>query len=276
MRIKTEQIMRMQPTSETYTVDLYTFDELNDDAREKIIDEFMEERANDPYFAQWFSDAYESEIWACVRDFEQNITGANVQWRYNPWYSCDFDCVYKIKDFDWITPDEMEPVKDTGYYASMDICDAWNGHTRKLNAIARLYSYMSELQMTEYPAYEWEYNGDPCNMAFYNRLDAMTARLHDEWIEELERACNNVRDTIETLLRAEWEYYTSEECARLECEDESTQGGEFRACEYPYYSNGGYTGRVFYSDNRKWYTVDGEYYEQSDVNYECVSIVKAS
>lgn len=37
-----------------------------------------------------------------------------------------------------------------------------------------------------------------------------------------------------------------------------------------------YSGRVYYSDNRKWYTVDGELYEQSNVSHECVSLVKTA
>ena len=261
-------------TQREEVITLYTFDELGDEARARVVADYMEERENDPYFSQWFNDAYEREIWACVRDLEKSITGARVQWRYNRWYSCDFDCEYSYDDC--YTPCELNRVDDTGYYASMDICDAWNTHIRKLNAINNLLSYVSELQYDVYPCHEWEYEGKPENETFYYKLENMGDDLVTRWYEELERAYDHVRDTIETLLRGEWEYYTSEEYAREECEDETTQGGESRACEYPYYKNGGYTGRVFYSDNRKWYTVDGEFYEQSDVNGVCVSLVKVA
>ncbi len=257
-------------------ITLYTFDELDDDARARVVADFCEERASDPYFSQWFIDCYEREIWDCVRDLEKSITGARVQWQYNRWYSCDFDCEWSIKDIDWLSPDIMRPVEDNGYYASMDLRDAWNKHARKLNGLAMQHEYISELCEDKYYYECWYAGQNPENKYFYERLDDMRDKIFDAWIEELEAACEDVRNTIEYLLRAEWEYYTSEEYAREECADESTQGGESRACEYPYYKNGGYTGRVYYSDNRKWYTVDGEFYEQSDVSHECVSIVKAA
>lgn len=257
------------------TIKLYTFDELDEQAQARVLKDFIDERESDPYFSQWFIDAYEREIWACVRDLEKSITGARVQWRYNRWYSCDFDCEFSYDDC--YDPGEMERVKDTGYYASMDLCDAWNSHARKLNGLYHLYEYVNYLCWDVYNEWDSNYYCDaPHNAHFFARADALRDSLITRWYEELKAACDHVRDTIEALLRAEWDYYTSEEYARMECEDETTQGGESRACEYPYYKNGGYTGRVFYSDNRKWYTVDGEFYEQSDVNGVCVSLVKVA
>ena len=271
MRTTTENIYGIV---DTRTVQLYEFHELSEDVRARIVDEYREERENNPYFSQYFVDAYERDIWECVRTLEKSITGARVQWRYNRWYSCDFDCEFSYDDC--CDPGEMERVKDTGYYASMDLCDAWNSHIAKLNAICYRVDYLESLIYGEYDVWGPHYVYMKYNEAAYNRLETMRDSLISAWYEELEAACEDVRNTIEALLRAEWDYYTSEEYARMECEDETTQGGEWRTCEYPYYKNGGYTGRVYYSDNRKWYTADGEFYEQSDVTRECISIVKAA
>lgn len=247
-------------------VTLYTFDELNDDARARVVAEYMEERESDPYFSQWFIDAYESEIWDAVRDLENAISWTGATWHYNRWYSCDFDCEFSYNDCS--DPGELEPVHDNGYYASMDICNAWNSHARKLNAICYRMEHIEELMYGEYdvwgPHYVYQKEKEPA----YNRLEAMRDDLVGRWYAELEAACEDVRNTIETLLRGEWEYYTSEEYAREECEDETTQGYECRTRDN--------SGRVYYSDCRRWYTVDGEFFEQSDVNRECVSIVKAA
>ena len=264
MRTKTENVMCYMPTGETYTVELYEFHELNEDAQARIIDEYDEERQNDPYFSQWFADFQEHEIWACVRDLEKSITGARVQWRYNRWYSCDFDCEFSYDDC--YDPGEMERVKDTGYYASMDLCDAWNKHVRKLNAICYRMEHVDGLMCEEYDVWGPHYVYLKYNEAAYNRLEAMRDHLIGAWYAELEAACDDVRNTIETLLRAEWEYYTSEECARDEFEANEA-GYECRTIDN--------SGRVYYHDTRKWYTAAGELFEQSDINHQCVSIVRA-
>lgn len=269
-------------TTHETAVTLYTFDELNNDARARVVADYIEERENDPYFSQWFADFQEHEIWQCVRDLEKSITGARVQWRYNRWYSCDFDCEFSYDDC--YDPGELEPVRDNGYYASMDICDAWNKHVRKLNAINSRVDHLYTLEDGLYDAgymellHVWNDKRRPLRPGaqWAHRYDCMRGELITAWYAELEAACEDVRDTIETLLRVEWEDYTSAEYAREECADESTQGGECRTCEYPYWSNGGYTGRVYYSDNRKWYTVDGVFFEQSNINHECVSLALAS
>ena len=86
MRTKKIEIMRYMPTGETCEVDLYELHELSEDAQERAFRAFMDERANDPYFGQWFADCYEREIWDGVRALESGIRGARVEWRYNRWY----------------------------------------------------------------------------------------------------------------------------------------------------------------------------------------------
>lgn len=251
--------------TQTRIIPLYTFDELSDDARDRVIADYMIERENDPYFGQWFIDAYEREIWECVRDLENNITGARVSWNYNRWYSCDFDCEYSYNDC--YDPDYIEPVKDCGYYASMDIVGAWNKHARKLNGLYYQIRHIGYLMNDVYP--DWDYWANDWieeNKPFYNKLDSMYSDLVNRWYIELEKACDDVRDAIEIDLRSEWEYYTSEEYARMECEDETTQGYKCRQIDK--------TGRVYYSDCRKWYTSSGEFFEQSNIDHACVSIVR--
>lgn len=252
-------------TQREQTITLYTYDELTEEARARVVADYMEERENDPYFSQWFADFQEHEIWQCVRNLENSITGANVQWNYNRWYSCDFDCEFSYDDC--YDPGELNRVEDTGYYASMDLCDAWNAHVRKLNAICYRVDYLESLMYGEYDVWGPHYVYLKYKEPAYNRLEAMCDELITAWYAELENACEDVRNTLEGLLRGEWEYYTSAEYAREECEDEMTQGYESRTRDD--------FGRVYYFDNRRWYTVDGEFYEQSDVNRECVSIVRA-
>ena len=265
MRIKTENVMRYMPTGETHTMDLYEFHELNDDTRARIVADYSEERQNDPYFSQWFADTTESEIWAAVRDLEKSITGARVQWRYNRWYSCDFDCEFSYDDC--YDPGELNRVDDNGICYSMDLCDAWNSHVDKLNATSRAFENVSNYMYDVNSSFDY-WNGETYEDRLYSILDDAQSNIVGRWYAELEAACEDVRNMIEYLLRAEWEYYTSEEYARMECEDEYAQGGECRTIDH--------SGRVYYSDNRRWYTVDGEFYEQSDVCRECVSIVRVA
>lgn len=251
--------------SET-TITLYTYDELPEEARARVLEDFAEERQNKPYFGQWFADTTESEIWGVVTDLEQSITGARVQWRYNRWYSCDFDCEYSYNDC--YDPGEVETVKDNGICYSMDICAAWNKHVRKLNAINARLEMIDELMNGKYNVWGPHYVYLKHKEHIYNLLDDLASDTVSAWYEELERACEDVRDAIETELRGEWDWYTSKEYAQTELEDEYTQGGEWRTVDH--------SGRVYYSDNRRWYTIDGELYEQSDVDHACVSIVKVA
>ena len=266
MRTKEIEIMRYMPTGEKHEIELFEFYELGEEAQERAFNEFVEERANDPYFGQWFADSYEREIWDGVRDLENSIRGARVEWRYNRWYSCDFDVEYSYNDC--YHPCELEPVKDNGVCYSMAVCDAWNKHVRKLNAISYQLEHVEHLQADVYPDWGPHYTIIEENVAFYNKLDDIAGNLTDLWFTEIERACDDVRDTIETLLRGEWEYYTSEEYARLEFEDETTQGYKIRTTDH--------SGRVYFHDCRKWYTADGEFYEQSDINHACISLARVS
>ena len=262
MRIKKENIMQYVPTGKTYTVDLYTFDELDEAAKEYAVDEFV--GSNEDMFSWEFQDFVEPEIWECVRDLEKNISGARVSWRYNRFYSCDFDIEYSYDDcFD---PDELDAVKDTGYYASFDLCDVWNKHLHKLNGLCHKMNYIDHLSYDIYPYWD-HYETIRENVEFNNRLDGMRDKVVSMWYEELEAACEDVANTIQSLLVNEWEYVTSREYAAQYFHDVEA-GYESRMIDN--------SGRVYYSDSRKWFTVDGELYEEANINHACVSIVKTS
>ena len=271
MKTKTENVMQLQPTGETYTVDLYEFCELSDDVRARLASEYLEENAQEIEWA--FTDSCEHDTWGAVKELENAITGARVSWHYNRWYSCDFDVNYSYDDC--YSPAEVETVDDNGYWSSYDICGAWNAHVRRLNAICSMLDYLGYVDAEVYPVWDNHYNTIKENGAFNSRADDMHGKLVDEWYCELERACDDVARAIESCLRSEYEYMHSEEYAEAQL-SEIEAGYECRTCEYPYYKNGGYTGRVYYSDSRKWYTADGELYEEANTNHECVSIVCAS
>lgn len=271
MRTKEEHIMQLVPTGATYTVDLYEFHELADDVKERLAREYLE--ANAEWIACEFRDFQEHEIWKCVRDLENSIRGARVKWSYNRWYSADFDTEYRYDDC--YTPCELEPIENNGYYASFDICDAWNKHTRKLNALNYWGEHVNGL-MTKFDTFDRSYNYVPYNQAFYDRLEAISDRITGLWYAELEAACADVAYTITGLLAGEWEDVNSLEYTLMRLEDDAEAGYECRTCEYPSFYTNGYTGRIFYHDSRKWYTADGELYEQADINHACVSIVKVA
>lgn len=246
MRTKTEQIMKLQPTGEVYTVDLYEFHELGDAARARIIEEYQEERAG--WIDYDFRNYQEHEIWQCVRDLEEQ-TGA--RWFYNRFYSCDFDTEYTTPAYNGI--DGANVAKDTGYYASFDLCEAWNAHARKINALSSYYWALEDTLEKKAPV----------------KFDAwaLSRFIYGECERELEAACADVANAITSLLISEWEDVSSNEYA--EEEYKINEAGEmFRTIDHG--------GRVLLHDSRKWFTADGELYEQTKIDGECLSIVKAA
>jgi hypothetical protein len=158
------------------------------------------------------------------------------------------------------------PADDNGYYASMDICEAWNAHIRKMNALHMQAEYLYTLENDVYPIYDAHYTPIKENIAFNTRVSKMIGAIYDEWTAELERACVDVANTIRSLLDDEWNYVHSHEYAQ-DYLAEVDAGYECRTIDN--------SGRVYYHDTRKWYTADGQLYEEASVNHACVSIVRA-
>ncbi len=258
MRTKVENIMQYVPTGETYEVKLYEFHELPKDTKNRIIDEYEAD------YLQWvdedFRDYNEREIWDCVRDLEKQT---NCKWSYNRWYSCDFDVEYKT--FPIWSPEYVEHAEDNGYYASFDICEAWNAHVSKLRGLYETYDYIDEIMENTFPYYDDNYAKIRENWTYHARLEEMRDKVHDMYIEELDDACRDVANAIQSLLTLEWEDVHSREYIESRFEDLETG--------YSCYTRDD-SGRVYYYDSRKWYTEDGELYEESNVHHECISIVK--
>lgn len=259
MRTKTENIMQYVPTGETYTVDLFEFHELADDVRADLVDRFMVE--NEGFFDDTFRDCHELDIWEAVKALQKQ-TGC--KWFYNPWYSCDFDVNYKM--YETYETELFYPADDNGYYASFDICEAWNAHIRKMNALHMQAEYLYYLENDVYPIYNAHYTPIKENIAFNTRVSKMIEAIYDEWTAELERACVDVANTIQSLLDDEWNYVHSHEYAQ-DYLAEVDAGYECRTIDN--------SGRVYYHDTRKWYTADGQLYEEASVDHACISIVKA-
>ena len=242
------------------TVNLYEFRELPEDVQNRILNKYMETRTE--WLSIDFCNYQEHDIWECVRDLEKSITGARVRWDYNHWYSCDFDTEYAYDDC--YDPCELEIIEDNGYYASMDICDSWNAHIKKLNAIYARFELIEQYINETASNYDY-WNLYTAADRVYNRLDDMRSDLIGRWYAELENACKDVSNTITSLLITEWEDVQTREYAL----------NEYLANECGYESRTiDNSGRVYYYDSRQWFTIDGEKYETPNYRRECVSIVK--
>ena len=138
-----------------------------------------------------------------------------------------------------------------GDYASMDIADAFNAYGPEMEKHAAMWYRVA---FPEYgtPFYDCDDQTSYDLMGLYEEL----------YFKAFERAAQAALNKWEELREIEREYYTSREAF----EDEYNQGGEWRSIDK--------TGRVYYTDSRNWYTADGEFYGQSSVNHECISIVK--
>lgn len=244
------------------SVDLFEYHELSDDARARVIDDLISEHE---YWLDEDFRNYESEIWDCVCSLEKNLSYLGIKWNYNPWYSCDFDIVYRYSDYS--SPNELYPINDDGVCYSMDLCDVWNAHISKLNAICYHIDYVSEL-MDKYPMHDMYYNTISENVEFNSNLDELHLMLIDRWYIELCDACKDVANTLQGLLQCEWDYCHSREYTETLANDEVYTGGISYTIDK--------TGRKYFSDTRKWFTSLGELFEESNVMRECVSIVKAS
>lgn len=230
--------MQHQPTGRIITIELFTIDELSDDARERAYNDWLEEpsalqieyylqdtidydarKALDPIIPNWNCDAY-GHIWPIMRNVKMPNDG------------------------------HAPRMKDCGDWATMDIADAFNAYGHEMEEYANIWYRIA------YPE---------SGSAFYECDDTAAYDLlglyEDLYLQTFEKAAQAALSKWEELREAEREYHTSTEAF----EDEFNQGYECRTIDR--------TGRVYLNDCRKWYTANGEFYEQSDITHECVSIV---
>ena len=221
---------------------LFTLDELSDDARKFAYEEW----ANDYRESQeYIWDLQYSDV---IHYGEKALASVGINAEWDSWDNC-YPGNYADPDngryLPYITAADYLPdnarnichMDDCGYCSSMDMADAFNAYETELRELVDAYEI------------EWDYE---------KQLDISEqfARVHRE---ACYKACKVLQDCFE------WEKEDLESVERFE--DETTQGYECHTTDGT---------RVYYSDSRKWYTADGELYEQSDINHACVSIVKAS
>lgn len=243
MKNYTYSEMKLQPTGRLIKIELFTLEELSNEARERA-------------YKEWLDEYCESFEYICELQYSDVITygekalasvGINAEW--DSWDNCypgnyadphsgRFSPCVTAADY---LPDDAGAIchmDDFGFYSSMDMADTFNEYETELRELVSAY------------AIEWDYEKQL-------EISAQFARVHND-------ACRAACRVFQNCYEEEKEYNESME----RFEDESMQGYEYRTTDN--------AGRVHYSDNRRWYTADGELYEQSNISHECVSIVKAS
>lgn len=154
-----------------YDVEVFEYDELSDDAKERAFDNFV--ASGEPQFQLEMAI---DEIFSALCDFDRE-TGVEAE----------IDCYnvlhLRARSFERLYDKGFQKLEDTGICYSMDICDAWNAHVEKL----------SELWETWYSA---EY-GEPS----YEAEDALDA--------EIRAALRDVGVATQRNIDAEVDYYTN-------------------------------------------------------------------
>ena len=231
--------MGFAPTGRILTVELFTIDELSDEARENAYNDWVESvgiydvedylqmtidhdvrETIDPIIPNWDCDNY-GNIWPVMRNVRMPLDG------------------------------HAPKMEHSGDWASMDVADAFNAYGPQMEEYADMYYRVA------FPEH---------GSAFYecdDRTSYDLMELYEElYLKVFEIAAQSALDKWEELREMEREYHTSVEAF----EDEFNQGYECRTIDE--------AGRVYYHDSRKWYTIDGEFYEQANINDQCISIVK--
>lgn len=219
---------------------LFTLDELTDDARRNAYNEWVE--------SALVFDVYDHLSITVDYDARKALETVGADW------DCDsYGNMWPIMRNVEIPRDgHADKMKDGGEWVSMDMAEAFNAHGPKMEEYAGMWYQVA------YPE-----NNTPfwdCDDETSYDLLGMFEELY---LEEYEAAVYDALRKWKENREAEEEYITSFEAF----EDEFSQGYECRQIDK--------SGRVYYSDCRKWYTIDGEYYDQSNINHACVSIVKA-
>lgn len=226
-------------TQETTLFELY---ELTDDARENAYKNWLDDYR---WSGEYTMDLMYSDT---VHYGDKALEGVGMVAEWDSWDNCRPGS-YIDPDNGRMTPyltaadylpnaENICSMDDYGYWSSMDMADAFNEYSAQLLELVKAYKACEDYDES-------------------GRIAEEFARLHKDacWdaCRVFQRCYEDEKEDLESLERFE---------------DESTQGYECRTI--------GRTGRVYYSDCRKWYTEDGEYWGESSINNACVSIVKAS
>ena len=217
---------------------IYTFDELDERAKQNAYDEWR------GYVGVF--DVSDHLAMTIDYDVRKALETIGLDW------DCDsYGHMWPIMRGVEIPQDgHAHKMADRGDYATMDIADVFNSHGPKMEEYASMW-YQVAFPESGSCFYECDDETSYELLGMYESL----------YLKEYERAAQDALNKWYDLREAEEEYLTSFEAFA----DEFNQGYEVRTIDK--------SGRVYYSDCRKWYTVDGEFYEQSNTNHECISIV---
>ena len=220
---------------------LFTLDELTDAAQMAAYNEWVDDYR---YSQEYIWDLQYSDV---IHYGEKALASVGINAEWDSWDNCfpgNYADPYSKRYLPYITAADYMPenarsichMEDFGYYSSMDMADAFNEYEAELIELVDAYE----------------------NANNYDDQIAISDKFASVHIEACYRACK----VLQTRYEEEKDDLESFE----HFDDESTQGYEIRTRDN--------SGRVYYSDCRKWYTIDGEFYDQSNVNHECVSIMK--
>lgn len=241
MKTYEQQEMKLQPTGKTITIHVYTFDELNEEAQERAFNDWR-----DSIIYYDIEDALQNDI-----DYEAQQALLSVNAEYD---GDSYGNLWAYMHNAAIPQDGHAPkMDDRGYYATMDMAEAFNAHGPALEEYAAMW-YAVSYPDTGSAFYECSED------TAYNLAIMYEVKYLDEYEEAVQDALNVWRE----LREQERDYLTSFEAF----EDESCQGAEW-------YTVDG-MGRKYYHDDRMLYYENGEFYGRSDTNHMCVSIVRAS
>lgn len=207
----------------------YRFTELSHEAQERAIRDAIEEET-DP--ANWYgSQTYfaESEIWDAAETLAKHQpvhigtdaggTPYGTARRYG-WSAADWESVTEEQD--------------TGICWSMDICDAWNRYAVRIIALQEAHEEAGErAYIHDENADNAADNGDIQTAEAERRratfYEDMAERIEETAEELTEEAARAVGDTVDGLIEADRDYYSSEEFWRewlKDGDDRYTRDGE--------------------------------------------------
>ena len=241
MKTYEQQEMKLQPTGKTITIHVYTLDELSEEAQERAYNDWR-----DSIIYYDIEDALQNDI-----DYEAQQALLSVDAEYD---GDSYGNLWAYMHNAAIPRDGHAPkMDDRGYYATMDMADAFNAHGPALEEYASMWHAVS------YPEHGSAFA--ECDDETAYELQTM---YEVKYLDEYERAVQDALDVWKELRDQEREYLTSFEAFS----DEFLQG-----CEYYTTDN---TGRKYYHDSRKWYYEDGEYFGESSTEHACISLARVS
>lgn len=206
----------MQRTSSADTHSAYLFDELSKEAQERAISDAIEEEQRDYYeygtYGASQTGMSEAEIWDAAQELAKHQpVHIGTDAGGSPYGTA--------RRYGWSTAnwESVTEEQDTGICWSMDICDTWNAYA------ARIIVLQEGHEEAEDRAYFADTQEE---QDAYNDI----AERIEETAEELtEEAAHAVGNTVDGLIEAERDYYSSEEFWRewySEGDERFTRDGE--------------------------------------------------